>query len=152
MEGGWRNKIALPTMRALGIPVMNTWNSSATLWGYHYNYKVRSAQLGVLKMPGGGGCTMHIPFAPCSLALESCSHDQRPRCMEPNQACRKREERQGGEDCMHSCHPNAHQYRNLSHTSWCLTRIIVGARSARTARTPATPAYRTCISHTDRST
>lgn len=46
MEGGWRNKIALPTMRALGIPVMNTWNSSATLWSYHYNYKVRSAQPG----------------------------------------------------------------------------------------------------------
>ncbi len=40
MEGGWRNKIALPTMRSLGIPVMNTWNSSATLWSYHYNYKV----------------------------------------------------------------------------------------------------------------
>ena len=48
MEGGWRNKIALPTMRALGIPVMNTWNSSATLWSYHYNYKVCSAQLRVL--------------------------------------------------------------------------------------------------------
>ena len=40
VEGGWRNKIALPTMRSLGIPVMNTWNSSVTLWSYHYNYKV----------------------------------------------------------------------------------------------------------------
>ncbi len=41
-EGGWRNKIALPAMRALGIPVMDTWNGSATLWNYHYNYKVRA--------------------------------------------------------------------------------------------------------------
>ncbi|KAK9832530.1 hypothetical protein WJX81_006130 [Elliptochloris bilobata] len=39
VEGGWRNKIALPAMHSLGIPVMNTWNSSATLWSYHYNYK-----------------------------------------------------------------------------------------------------------------
>ena len=38
VEGGWRNKIALPWMDALGVPVMRTWNETVPLWSYHHHY------------------------------------------------------------------------------------------------------------------
>ncbi len=34
-EGGWRNKIALPVMRDLGIPIIHTWNQTVPMWQYH---------------------------------------------------------------------------------------------------------------------
>eukprot|EP00884_Botryococcus_braunii_P003717 jgi/Botrbrau1/13346/Bobra.0158s0002.1 len=39
VEGGWRNKVALPIIEALGIPIMHTWNQTLPLWWTknHYN-------------------------------------------------------------------------------------------------------------------
>ena len=70
MEGGWRNKIALPSMHALGIPVMNTWNSSATLWSYHYNYKVGALSQGVALGRFCQGPSMIRCCGPCTGFLD----------------------------------------------------------------------------------
>ena len=37
-EGGWRNKIALPVLEGLGVPIIRTWNQSLPMWQYHTNY------------------------------------------------------------------------------------------------------------------
>lgn len=37
-EGGWRNKLALPVINALGIPIINTWNQSLPMWQFHTHF------------------------------------------------------------------------------------------------------------------
>ena len=36
-EGGWRNQISRAAMKPLGIPVIETWNTSVPIWQYHKN-------------------------------------------------------------------------------------------------------------------
>lgn len=43
VEGGWRNKISLPIIEGVGIPVMHTWNLSVPLWEYHHGFQVGSS-------------------------------------------------------------------------------------------------------------
>lgn len=38
--GGWRNRLTLPVIERLGIPVMHTWNQSVPLWEYHHGFQV----------------------------------------------------------------------------------------------------------------
>ena len=38
--GGWRNRLTLPVIEGLGIPVMHTWNQSVPLWEYHHGFQV----------------------------------------------------------------------------------------------------------------
>ena len=40
MEGGWRNKLSLPVIARLGIPVIHTWNLSVPMWEYHHGFQV----------------------------------------------------------------------------------------------------------------
>lgn len=40
VEGGWRNKMTLPVIERLGIPIMHTWNLSVPLWEYHHGFQV----------------------------------------------------------------------------------------------------------------
>lgn len=40
VEGGWRNKITLPLIERLGIPIVHTWNLSVPLWQYHHSFQV----------------------------------------------------------------------------------------------------------------
>lgn len=40
-EGGWRNKIALPVMTQLGIPVIHTWNQTLPMWQYHTHFNTK---------------------------------------------------------------------------------------------------------------
>ena len=42
VEGGWRNKLTLPQIEKLGIPIVHTWNHSVPLWEYHHGFPVRS--------------------------------------------------------------------------------------------------------------
>jgi hypothetical protein len=42
VEGGWRNKITLPVIDRLGIPIIHTWNQSVPLWEYHHGFQVPS--------------------------------------------------------------------------------------------------------------
>ncbi|BDA49809.1 hypothetical protein COCOBI_14-4290 [Coccomyxa sp. Obi] len=39
VEGGWRNKITLPVIERLGIPIVHTWNLSVPLWQYHHSFQ-----------------------------------------------------------------------------------------------------------------
>lgn len=41
VEGGWRNKLTLPLIAKLGIPIVHTWNQSVPLWEYHHGFQVR---------------------------------------------------------------------------------------------------------------
>ena len=38
--GGWRNRLTLPVIERLGIPIMHTWNQSVPLWEYHHGFQV----------------------------------------------------------------------------------------------------------------
>ena len=38
LRGGWRNELAEPMMRALGIPSLKTWNQTVPMWQYYHNY------------------------------------------------------------------------------------------------------------------
>ena len=40
VEGGWRNKLTLPQIEKLGIPIVHTWNHSVPLWEYHHGFQV----------------------------------------------------------------------------------------------------------------
>ena len=40
VEGGWRNKLTLPLIQKLGIPIVHTWNQSVPLWEYHHGFQV----------------------------------------------------------------------------------------------------------------
>eukprot|EP00884_Botryococcus_braunii_P023107 jgi/Botrbrau1/9480/Bobra.0252s0098.2 len=39
VAGGWRNRIALPVMEQLGIPIMHTWNTSLPIFHFHHNFQ-----------------------------------------------------------------------------------------------------------------
>ncbi|EIE18670.1 hypothetical protein COCSUDRAFT_45154 [Coccomyxa subellipsoidea C-169] len=39
LEGGWRNRVTLPVMEKLGIPIVHTWNLSVPLWQYHHSFQ-----------------------------------------------------------------------------------------------------------------
>lgn len=52
VEGGWRNRLSLPVMARLGIPVMHTWNLSVPLWEYHHGFQVPLGPL-LLHCPKG---------------------------------------------------------------------------------------------------
>ena len=40
VRGGWRNRLTLPVIEKLGIPIMDTWNQSVPLWEYHHGFQV----------------------------------------------------------------------------------------------------------------
>ena len=40
VEGGWRNKLTLPQIEKLDIPIVHTWNHSVPLWEYHHGFQV----------------------------------------------------------------------------------------------------------------
>jgi hypothetical protein len=42
VDGGWRNKLTLPVMKELGIPIVHTWNLSVPLWQYHHSFQVHA--------------------------------------------------------------------------------------------------------------
>jgi hypothetical protein len=48
VRGGWRNRMTLPVIERLGIPIMHTWNQSVPLWEYHHGFQATSLNIPLL--------------------------------------------------------------------------------------------------------
>lgn len=68
VEGGWRNKLSLPVIARLGIPVIHTWNLSVPMWEYHHGFQVASLLLLArqTRVPCSQRAAEHITIFRCS--------------------------------------------------------------------------------------
>ena len=68
VEGGWRNKLTLPQIEKLGIPIVHTWNHSVPLWEYHHGF-----QVGLKCSPSPGRHAYSVALNTPSLRKRSCT-------------------------------------------------------------------------------
>ena len=85
VEGGWRNRLQLPMIAKLGIPIIHTWNLSVPMWEYHHGFQVR--------------CSLHKRPAfhffwwsmwPYNQSLPATEHGHRVSCCVPALTRRRR--------------------------------------------------------------